>query len=52
MEVGGRSTDVKRRVYDLVFAAQSAGITALPPGAAFGAFHDAAPCVVAEGLDV
>jgi Xaa-Pro aminopeptidase len=51
LPVGGRFTDVQRRVYDLVFAAQSAGIAALRPGAPYGAFHDAATRVIAEGLD-
>ncbi|WP_406280769.1 aminopeptidase P family protein [Embleya sp. NBC_00896] len=51
LPVSGRFTDVQRRVYDLVFAAQSAGIAALRPGARFGDFHDAAMRVVAEGLD-
>ncbi|MFF7033924.1 aminopeptidase P family protein [Streptomyces fimicarius] len=51
LPIGGRFTDVQRRVYDLVFAAQSAGIAALRPGAPYGAFHDAATRVIAEGLD-
>ncbi|MFJ9108287.1 aminopeptidase P family protein [Streptomyces sp. NPDC102283] len=51
LPVGGRFSDVQRRVYDLVFAAQSAGIAALRPGAPYGAFHDAATRVIAEGLD-
>lgn len=51
LPVNGRFSDVQRRVYDLVFAAQSAGIAALRPGAAYGAFHDAAMRVIAEGLD-
>ncbi|MEU3836795.1 aminopeptidase P family protein [Streptomyces microflavus] len=51
LPVGGRFSDVQRRVYDLVFAAQSAGIAALRPGAPYGAFHDAATQVIAEGLD-
>ncbi|MBT2364999.1 aminopeptidase P family protein [Streptomyces sp. ISL-10] len=51
LPVSGRFTDVQRRVYDLVFAAQSAGIAALRPGARFGDFHDAAMRVIAEGLD-
>ncbi|KAF0648144.1 aminopeptidase P family protein [Streptomyces fradiae] len=51
LPVGGRFTDVQRRVYDLVHAAQSAGIAALRPGARFGDFHDAAMRVIAEGLD-
>ena len=51
LPVSGRFTDMQRRVYDLVFAAQSAGIAALRPGARFGDFHDAAMRVIAEGLD-
>ncbi|MFE7484394.1 aminopeptidase P family protein [Streptomyces sp. NPDC057552] len=51
LPVGGRFTDAQRRVYDLVFAAQSAGIAALRPGAPYSAFHDAATRVITEGLD-
>ncbi|EYT81319.1 Xaa-Pro aminopeptidase [Streptomyces sp. Tu 6176] len=51
LPVGGRFTDAQRQVYDLVYAAQSAGIAALRPGARFGDFHDAATRVIAEGLD-
>ncbi|WP_328661084.1 aminopeptidase P family protein [Streptomyces sp. NBC_00334] len=51
LPVSGRFTDVQRRVYDLVSAAQSAGIAALRPGARYGDFHDAAMRVLAEGLD-
>ncbi|MFC8102810.1 aminopeptidase P family protein [Streptomyces sp. NPDC057363] len=51
LPVGGRFTDAQRRVYDLVFAAQSAGIATLRPGARYGDFHEAAMRVIAEGLD-
>lgn len=51
LPVGGRFTDAQRQVYELVFAAQAAGIAALRPGARFGDFHDAAARVIAEGLD-
>ncbi|MFD6191522.1 aminopeptidase P family protein [Streptomyces sp. NPDC060275] len=51
LPAGGRFTDVQRRVYDLVWAAQAAGIAALRPGARYGDFHEAAMRVVAEGLD-
>ncbi|MGC0318822.1 aminopeptidase P family protein [Kitasatospora acidiphila] len=51
LPVSGHFTDVQRRVYDLVFAAQSAGIAALRPGARYSDFHNAAMRVVAEGLD-
>ncbi|HEY0487090.1 MAG TPA: aminopeptidase P family protein [Mycobacteriales bacterium] len=48
--VSGRFTEVQRRVYDLVYAAQDAGIAAVRPGAPFLAAHDAAMRVIAEGL--
>ncbi|MFJ6656575.1 aminopeptidase P family protein [Streptomyces sp. NPDC091377] len=51
LPVDGRFTDTQRRVYDLVHAAQSAGIAALRPGARYGDFHTAAMRVIAEGLD-
>jgi Xaa-Pro aminopeptidase len=42
---------VQRRVYDLVLAAQEAGIAAVRPGVPFRAAHDAAMRVIAEGLE-
>jgi Xaa-Pro aminopeptidase len=48
--VSGRFSDVQRRVYDLVYAAQAAGIAAVRPGVPFRAAHDAAMRVIAEGL--
>ncbi|MEU3290509.1 MULTISPECIES: aminopeptidase P family protein [Streptomyces] len=51
LPVNGHFTDTQRRVYDLVFAAQAAGIAALRPGARYREFHDAAMRVIAEGLD-
>jgi Xaa-Pro aminopeptidase len=51
LPVNGRFSDAQRKVYDLVYAAQSAGIAALRPGARYGDFHDAAVRVVAEGLE-
>ncbi|HEV7755537.1 MAG TPA: aminopeptidase P family protein [Mycobacteriales bacterium] len=50
LPVNGRFSDVQRRVYDLVFAAQEAGIAAVRPGVPFRAAHDAAMRVIAEGL--
>jgi Xaa-Pro aminopeptidase len=50
LPVSGRFTDVQRRVYDLVCAAQEAGIAAIRPGVPFRAAHDAAMRVIAEGL--
>lgn len=41
---------MQRQVYELVLAAQDAGIAALRPGAAFRDFHRAAMRVIAEGL--
>ncbi|TDQ50306.1 aminopeptidase P family protein [Actinorugispora endophytica] len=48
--VSGRFTDVQRRVYDLVHAAQEAGIAEVRPGNPFRAYHDTAQRVLAEGL--
>ncbi|WP_306370542.1 aminopeptidase P family protein [Nocardiopsis sp. CC223A] len=50
MPVSGTFTDIQRKVYDLVYAAQEAGIAAVAPGAPFIAFHQAAQRVLAEGL--
>lgn len=41
---------MQRQVYELVLAAQDAGIAALRPGASFGDFHRAGMRVIAEGL--
>ncbi|MFI8164555.1 aminopeptidase P family protein [Streptomyces microflavus] len=51
LPINGRFSAVQRRVYDLVLAAQSAGIAALRPGAPYRDFHDAATRVLTEGLD-
>ncbi|SJZ82325.1 Xaa-Pro aminopeptidase [Marinactinospora thermotolerans DSM 45154] len=50
LPISGRFDDVQRRVYDLVYAAQEAGIAAVAPGRPFRAFHEAAQRVLAEGL--
>jgi Xaa-Pro aminopeptidase len=50
LPASGRFTDAQRRVYDAVFAAQSAGIAAARPGAKFSDVHDAAIRVIAEHL--
>ncbi|MEU6992079.1 aminopeptidase P family protein [Streptomyces sp. NPDC046465] len=50
LPLSGRFTPVQRQVYELVLAAQEAGIAALRPGARFRDFHRAAMRVVAEGL--
>ena len=50
MPVNGTFSPAQRRVYDLVLAAQEAGIAAVRPGASFRAPHQAAMKVLAEGL--
>ncbi|MDH6140562.1 MULTISPECIES: aminopeptidase P family protein [Kitasatospora] len=50
LPLSGTFTPVQRQVYELVLAAQDAGIAALRPGAAFRDFHRAAMRVIAEGL--
>ncbi|MEU9482357.1 aminopeptidase P family protein [Streptomyces decoyicus] len=50
LPLSGRFSPVQRRVYDLVLAAQDAGIAALKPGASFRDFHRACTGVLAEGL--
>jgi len=48
--VSGRYSPEQRRIYEIVFAAQEAGIAATRAGAAFYAPHQAAARVLAEGL--
>ncbi|MFE3560681.1 aminopeptidase P family protein [Streptomyces sp. NPDC059193] len=50
LPLSGRFTSVQRQVYELVLAAQEAGMAALRPGASFGDFHRAGMRVIAEGL--
>ncbi|GAA0495835.1 aminopeptidase P family protein [Streptomyces sp. NPDC046215] len=50
LPLSGRFSPVQRQVYELVLAAQDAGIAALRPGARFRDFHRAAMRVIAEGL--
>ncbi|MFD1945338.1 aminopeptidase P family protein [Nocardioides aestuarii] len=50
LPVDGTFTPLQRDLYDLVYAAQEAGIQAVRPGAAFLAAHDAAMSVLAHGL--
>jgi Xaa-Pro aminopeptidase len=51
LPVDGRFTDLQRRLYDLVHAAQQAGIDAVRPGEPFRAAHQAAMTVLAHGLE-
>ncbi|MFI0263116.1 aminopeptidase P family protein [Streptomyces sp. NPDC017056] len=50
LPVDGRFTPVQRKVYDAVYEAQSAGIAAVKPGAAYRDFHHAAQRVLTEHL--
>ncbi|PYC77204.1 Xaa-Pro aminopeptidase [Streptomyces tateyamensis] len=50
LPLSGRFSPVQRDVYELVLAAQDAGIAALKPGASFRDFHRAGMRVIAEGL--
>ena len=51
LPVDGRFTDVQRELYDLVYAAQEAGIAAVRPGRPFRSAHNAAMEVLAHGLE-
>ncbi|MEV4918567.1 aminopeptidase P family protein [Streptomyces tirandamycinicus] len=50
LPLSGRFSPAQRRVYELVLAAQEAGMAALRPGARFRDFHRACMGVIAEGL--
>ncbi|WP_424215360.1 aminopeptidase P family protein [Streptomyces sp. BI20] len=50
LPLSGRFSPVQRRVYELVLAAQQAGIDALRPGVEFREFHRACMAVITEGL--
>jgi len=50
LPINGHFSDVQRRVYEAVYAAQEAGIAAVKPGAKFSDVHDAAIRVIAEYL--
>lgn len=51
LPVSGAFTPLQRDLYDLVYAAQRAGIDAVRPGARFLAAHEAAMGVLARGLE-
>jgi Xaa-Pro aminopeptidase len=51
LPIDGTFTPLQRELYDLVYAAQQAGIDAVRPGAAFLAAHNAAMVVLAHGLE-
>ncbi|GAA1989714.1 aminopeptidase P family protein [Kitasatospora viridis] len=50
LPVNGRFTDVQRRIYDAVYAAQQAGMAAVKPGNKFSDIHAAANEVIARHL--
>jgi Xaa-Pro aminopeptidase len=50
MPISGKFSPAQRRIYDLVYAAQSAGIAAVKPGAKFMDPHEAAMKVLTQGL--
>ncbi|WP_408646755.1 aminopeptidase P family protein [Streptomyces carminius] len=50
LPVGGRFTDLQRKIYDAVYEAQEAGIAAVRPGAKYLDFHHAAQRVLTEKL--
>jgi Xaa-Pro aminopeptidase len=50
MPINGTFSPAQKRIYELVLAAQEAGIAEVRPGVAFMAPHDAAMKVLAEGL--
>ncbi|MEV7215113.1 aminopeptidase P family protein [Kitasatospora cineracea] len=50
LPLSGTFTPAQRDLYDLVLAAQDAGIATLRPGASFRDFHRAGMRVIAEGL--
>ena len=51
LPVDGTFTPLQRELYDLVYAAQEAGIEAVKPGAPFLVAHNAAMDVLAHGLE-
>ena len=50
MPINGKFSRAQRRIYELVLAAQEAGIAAVRPGVSFTAAHDAAMTILVEGL--
>jgi Xaa-Pro aminopeptidase len=51
LPIDGTFTSLQRDLYDLVYAAQQAGIDAVRPGASFTDPHNAAMVVLAHGLE-
>jgi Xaa-Pro aminopeptidase len=51
LPVSGSFSPLQRRIYDLVYAAQQAGIDVIKPGLHYDDIHQACMRVLAEGLD-
>jgi Xaa-Pro aminopeptidase len=51
LPISGTYSSLQRELYDLVYAAQEAGINAVKPGEPFVAAHNAAMDVLAHGLE-
>ncbi len=51
LPISGTFTPDQRHLYDLVYAAQQAGMAAVKPGVPYRDFHVAAMAVLAHGLD-
>jgi Xaa-Pro aminopeptidase len=51
LPVSGTFGPAQRHLYELVLAAQEAGLAAVRPGAAYSEFHEAAMGVLAHGLE-
>ena len=51
LPINGKFSPAQRRIYQLVYEAQQAGIAAVKPGAPWIAFHEAASAVLARGLE-
>ena len=49
--INGKFSPAQRKIYQLVYEAQQAGIAAVKPGAPWIAFHEAASAVLARGLE-
>ena len=51
LPINGKFTPAQRKIYTLVYEAQTAGMAAVKPGAKFRDFHNAAMAVLAKGLE-
>lgn len=51
LPINGKFTPAQRKIYNLVYEAQEAGMAAVKPGAKFKDYHNAAMAVIARGLE-